>query len=205
VNPSAILTALIAPAVLISACGSLILSTSERTSKVVAQLRVWSREFAELTDAIGAWEAGRRTLVHDLIGLATRRARLLQRALMGFIVSTGLFVATGAAVAGSALLAEWEVWWGWYAWVPVFIGLAGSGVLLVACVLLASEARLGITQTSEEVRFAMSWRTVVTEESPLEPDDEVEGPLYSPRSSRTGLSEQILGAMPRPWRGGQRR
>jgi hypothetical protein len=204
-NPSVILTALIAPAVLISACGSLILSTSERTSKVVNQLRLWSRDFAELPADGGSWEAGRRVLLHDLIGLATRRARLLQHSLMAFYVACGLFVATGATVAASALLAELDVAWHWYVWIPVGIGLVGSGTLLAACGLLITEARLALTQTSEEMRFAMSWRERVTDESPIGFDDPDEEPLYSPRSSRTGISEQVLGVVSRPWRGGPRR
>jgi hypothetical protein len=203
-NPSVILSGLIAPAVLIAACGSLILSTSERTSKVVNQLRAWSREFADLSNEGGPWQASRRALLNELIGLAARRAELLQQSLMALYVSIGLFVATGIAVASSALLAEWDVPWGWYAWGPVFIGLAGSASLLTGCFLLISEARLAVKQTSEEMRFAISWRARLAEETASRFDDDDEELLYTPPARKAPVSEQVLGAMPRPWRGGRR-
>ncbi len=203
-NPSAILSALITPAVLIAACGPLILSTSQRTNNVVNQLRAWSHEFAELSGETDAWHASRRALLHDLIGLSSQRARLLQHALMGFIVAVGFFVATGAAVGVSALLAELGIGWGWYLWPPVILGLAGSASLLTGCVFLITEARLAVAHTAEETRFAMSWRARVAEESPLPFEDDDEERIYSPRAARSGIGEQVLGAVSWPWRGGRR-
>ena len=47
-NALAILTAMITPAVLISACGALIFSTSTRLGRVVDRVRSLSRAFQEL-------------------------------------------------------------------------------------------------------------------------------------------------------------
>jgi hypothetical protein len=47
-NALAILTAMITPAVLISACGALIFSTSSRLGRVIDRVRVLSDRFQEL-------------------------------------------------------------------------------------------------------------------------------------------------------------
>ena len=50
-NALAVLTALITPAVLISACGALIFSTSTRMGRVVDRVRSLSERFEELAGA----------------------------------------------------------------------------------------------------------------------------------------------------------
>lgn len=161
-NPAAIISAMITPAVLITACGSLVISTSNRTAGVVAQLRVWAAAYAELaqTSAITT-DVDRRALLAELIDLSTRRARLLQRALTALYVAIGLFVATGVAIAGSALLREWGIGWGWHVWVAVALGLMGGGTLLSACSVLITEARLALQHTSQEVTFMSGHREPV--------------------------------------------
>lgn len=67
--PYEVLGAMITPAVLISACGTLVLSTSNRLSRVVDRVRVLAREAANGTP--------------DPSGLASDQLhRLAQRALM---------------------------------------------------------------------------------------------------------------------------
>jgi hypothetical protein len=113
-HPSTILSALIAPAVLVAACGSLVISTSQRINNVVNLLPGWSEEYAALNAEGRGSGLGeeRRAFLYAEIGICTRRARFLQTALMALYVGAGLFVTTGIAVAASALFAHWDLAWG---------------------------------------------------------------------------------------------
>src|SRR5215831_15302164 len=81
----AILTAMITPAVLISACGSMILSTSVRLGRVVDRVRALSERFEEISGQ------------PDGDNL-TSRSRLLQRCMVAFYLALGAFVAATAAI-----------------------------------------------------------------------------------------------------------
>ena len=56
-NPLSLLSAMITPAVLISACGTLIMSTSLRLARIVDRVRELSRETEEIftNEAITLW------------------------------------------------------------------------------------------------------------------------------------------------------
>jgi hypothetical protein len=176
-DPFGILSALIAPTVLVAATAQLVTSTSHRVAGVVEQLRSWSDEYGALQRAALEHELleARLELMFELIGLSTRRARYLQSVLMVCYVSLALFVATGLAVAGSALLAEFGWWWGWYVWVPVVLGLGGACTLFGACLLLMREAALAMQQTIAETRYLMHWRERATR------DGDIPAPQFQPR------------------------
>ena len=79
----AILTSMITPALLISACGTLIVSTSSRLGRVVDRIRKLSDRMEELAmadDAIVLLEERRRFIV-DQLDILTHRAHVLQRAM----------------------------------------------------------------------------------------------------------------------------
>lgn len=177
-DPFGILSALIAPTVLVAATAQLIMSTSHRVASVVEQLRSWSDEYGALQRATVEHDlqGARLELLFELIGVSTRRARYLQSVLMVCYVSVGLFVATGLAVAGSALLAELGWWWGWYAWLPIVLGLGGACTLFGACLLLMREATLAMQQTLAETRYLMHWRERAAR------DDDVPAPHFRPRA-----------------------
>ncbi len=161
-NPTAILSAMITPAVLIAACAPLVLSTSDRTGKVVAQLRLWTEEYADLAHSRDELEHARRLMLFRLTALSMRRAQLLQNALMTLYVAIGLFVATSVAVGASVLLREWGISWGWHVWFPIVLGLAGGAALLAACSLLITEATLAVRHTAEELAFIRTHRDHAT-------------------------------------------
>jgi hypothetical protein len=79
----AVLTAMITPAVLISACGALILSTSTRPGRVVDRVRPLIDRFVELMSArqaegdVELFEERRAVMFNQLDKLTTR-TRLLQ-------------------------------------------------------------------------------------------------------------------------------
>src|SRR5215470_15472584 len=96
----AVLTAMITPAVLISACGSMILSTSSRLGRVVDRVRALSDRFEAMTDDEQAQAdiTERQEVIFKQLDKLTSRARLLQRCMVVFYLSLGLFVATSVAI-----------------------------------------------------------------------------------------------------------
>jgi hypothetical protein len=144
-----VFTALIAPALLISACGTFILSTSNRLTRVVDRVR-------QLSDRIEGLAAGQRELPLHLerqqtfgaqLHLMSERARLLQQALKLLYTASGIFVSSSLALgleASTGLLPNW---------LPVVIAIAGALVLLSACVCLILEARRQAAGMRHEMDF----------------------------------------------------
>lgn len=144
----AILSAMITPAVLISACGSLIIATSTRLGRVIDRTRQVSDRFADL-----AREEDRtlldeeRALIFDQLNGLTRRTNLLQRAMSRLYLAVSIFVATSVAIG---LVAAFGQHW---AWVPVIFGLAGASLLFTACLSLIVESRIAVASIKDEMEF----------------------------------------------------
>lgn len=149
----AVLTAMITPAVLISACGTLILSTSTRLGRVVDRVRVLLERFEELAHGESQLELfeERRAMMFDQLDRLTSRARLLQRCMTVFYMALGIFVATSVAIG---LAAATDV--SRYSWLPVVAGLVGALFLFYGSVLLIFEARLAFATIQSEMDFV--WR-----------------------------------------------
>ncbi len=96
----AVLTAMITPAVLISACGTMILSTSSRLGRVVDRVRSLSDKLEELAHVEGNVELldDRRAVIFVQLDRLTSRARILQRSMTTFYVALGIFVSTSVAI-----------------------------------------------------------------------------------------------------------
>ncbi|HEV2905638.1 MAG TPA: DUF2721 domain-containing protein, partial [Pyrinomonadaceae bacterium] len=77
----AVLTAMITPAVLISASGTMILSSSVRLGRVVDRVRSLSDRLLEISREDHAEEflEERRAMLYDQLDKLTSRSRLLQR------------------------------------------------------------------------------------------------------------------------------
>jgi len=139
---------MITPAVLISASGTLVLSTSNRLTRVVDRVRSLAGEAEQLRQGETSDEAGKRAaLIVEQIPLLSARALLLRSALTAFYSAIGLLVTTSIAVGVVAAL-RWN-----YGWVPVVSGLAGGCALLYGSLLLIREARLAIGFTLKEMDF----------------------------------------------------
>src|SRR5207244_6635487 len=148
-----VLTAMITPAVLISASGTMILSTSIRLGVVVDRVRSLSDLLPELSrrdSEIDLLEE-RRAMLFDQLDKLTSRSRLLQRALTTFYLAVGVFVATSVAI-GVVSFSGARV-----GWVPVAMGLVGAFFLFYGSMLLVFEARLALSTTHAEMDFM--WRT----------------------------------------------
>jgi hypothetical protein len=149
----AVLTAMITPAVLISACGSMILSTSARLGRVVDRVRALSDRLEEMTDkGIDATEfTERQALIFQQLDKLTSRARILQRCMVTFYVSLGMFVATSVAIGIVPFTGNPR-----YNVAPVALGILGATFLFYGSVLLILEARLALGTIHTEMDFI--WR-----------------------------------------------
>ena len=149
----AVLTAMITPAVLISASGTMILSTSTRLGRVVDRVRSLSDRLRQLAnnDASVEFFEEERAMLYDQLDKLTSRSRLLQRALTTFYLAVGVFVATSVAIGVVAFFGARG------AWVPVVMGLVGAMFLFYGSILLVFEARLALSTTHAEMDFI--WRT----------------------------------------------
>ncbi len=121
-NALAVLTAMITPAVLISACGALIFSTATRLGRVVDRVRILSEKFETLAKHPEADEMAddRRQLLFAQLDRQTSRARLIQRAMVAFYSALGIFVATSVAIAVIAAVARS------FTWIAVALGVLGA-------------------------------------------------------------------------------
>src|SRR6476660_9195401 len=94
-----ILGAMITPAVLISASGTLVLSTSNRLGRVVDRIRELTTQAEELPDESAEGEiVEKRALIADQVGWLARRLQLLQTALIILYASIGLLVGSSLTV-----------------------------------------------------------------------------------------------------------
>jgi hypothetical protein len=149
-----VLGAMITPAVLISAGGTLVLSTSNRLSRVVDRVRVLADDAERLPEQRPddsppslRFSKKRRLIQHQLRDLSDR-AMLLRSAIASLYVAIALLIATSIGV-GIFTALGFD-----YSWIPITLGMLGTGGLLWATGLLVREARLAIGSTLEEMKYA---------------------------------------------------
>ena len=146
-----VLTAMITPAVLISACGSMILSTSARLGRVVDRVRALSDKLEEIARSpdFDPDSRERQSVIFTQLDKLTSRARILQRAMVTFSLALGMFVTTSVAIGFVAIA-------GRYTLAPVLFGIAGACFLFYGSMLLIFEARLALSTIHLEMDFI--WR-----------------------------------------------
>jgi hypothetical protein len=147
----AVLSSMITPAVLILATGSLILTTSQRLSRVIERVRKTSLEFMQIEnsdDKESANEAKRRIL-YNLLSKSARRSKLLTTAMTLLYVSLGLFIATSLAIGIIAITRLT------YTWIPTAIGMLGALTLFASSAVLIVESRLTYSVILDEVNFVI--------------------------------------------------
>src|SRR5918996_4294346 len=147
---SEILGAMITPAVLISASGVLVLSTSNRVGRTVDRVRALAAEVERLQispESISP-SGSRRKHIAEQLSQLSERAVLLRAAMTALYTAIGLLVATSIFVGIVALL-EWR-----YSALPLVLGFAGACALLYGSLLLVREARLAVRSTLQEVSSA---------------------------------------------------
>lgn len=156
VNPDALnstiefLTAMVTPTLLISATGSLVLSTSTRLGRVVDRVRELEKRLSDLItsddkSAIALYELRIDTVV-GLLDKVTSRARLLQRAMVTFYYGLGFFVLTSVTIAAAAFFNT-------YRWVPIPVGIVGILFLFWGSILMLMETRMATATVNAEMDF----------------------------------------------------
>jgi hypothetical protein len=147
-----VLSAMITPAVLISACGMLVLSTSNRLINVVARVRDLSDRFERLAELEGSkQQSEKRLMIVSQLELLTSRARLLQHSLTGLYGAIGIFVLTTFDIGITASSPSHRL-----GHAAVILGLIGTAFLCYSSMLLIVEARHAFTSTKKEMDFL--WR-----------------------------------------------
>lgn len=144
-----VLTAMITPAVLITACAALITSTSARLSRVADRVRVLSDKLEEISHGENKPEHYKERVRATFIqlGKLTARARILQRAVVIFYTTLGAFVACSIAVVVVAVSGLQ------YSLLPIAAGFAGACLLFYGSITLIYEARLSSQTINAEMNF----------------------------------------------------
>ena len=151
-EPLGLLSAMITPAVLISACGTLIFSTAARLGRIVDRVRVLSDQIDRLsTGAVTDFAEERRLEAERQIASHARRGQLIQASLTSFYVALGLFVGTTIAIGLTAVLPS-------LAWLPGGLGIVGTLVLFYGCVALIRETRYALSSVDSEMEFVLRLR-----------------------------------------------
>jgi hypothetical protein len=156
VNPNALnstiefLTAMVTPALLISATGSLVLSTSTRLGRVVDRVRQLEDRLSELIyhedkENIPLYDK-RVEVIVDLLDKVTSRARILQRAMQAFYYGLGCFILTSVTIAIAAFFSTYRV-------VPIPIGIIGIMFLFWGSIYMLRETRMATATVNAEMDF----------------------------------------------------
>lgn len=159
VNPNALnstiefLTAMITPALLISATGSLVLSTSTRLGRVVDRARELERRLSELIVAedktqIPLYDKRLDTVV-NLLDKVTTRSRILQKAMGAFYYGLGFFILTSVTIAVAGIFNI-------YRWMPIPVGIVGIFFLFYGSILMLRETRMATATINAEMDFTWS-------------------------------------------------
>lgn len=147
-SSSRILTSMITPAVLISACGTLIFSTSARLGRIFDRVNVMKGEVEAIVTGKIAYPEERLKHLRDLIQLQRRRATLIHRAMSSLYTATALFVAASLAIAINVAYGSSD-----QAWIPTLLALTGGLFLFVASALLLYESRFNLRFVNRSIEF----------------------------------------------------
>ncbi len=157
-----ILSAMITPAVLIMATGSLSLTTSQRLSRSIDRVRKVSDYIGKLNEeetSPDRQEMIREFLLQQLL-TATRRSRLMQRTM------TCLYLALCTFVAVILVIGLFEVMGLRFAWLLLLLGFTGVSLLFYGCLLLMSESRMALQSVNKEMDHALKLNNLTEPKKP---------------------------------------
>lgn len=145
---SSVLTAMITPAVLISACGTLIFSTSARLGRIFDRVNIMKGEIESVVLDKISFPAERLEFLHEQLQRAKKRAVLIQKAMSALYTATALFVASSLGIAVNMAYGTPG-----QAWIPTVIALAGGLFLFAASALLLYESRFNLRFVTRHIDF----------------------------------------------------
>ena len=149
----AVLSALITPAVLISACGSLILATAQRLNRIIDRTRNLAAKMNEFPE--DAPETPEETLTLMLLKRAAHRTRLLQGSMFSLYLALSVFVADSLVLGIVSAYARENMR---LAGFPIVVGLFGTALMFAGTLFLIVESRLALRSVQEEMDFVLNSR-----------------------------------------------
>lgn len=147
-SSSRILTSMITPAVLISACGTLIFSTSARLGRIFDRVNVMKGEVEAIIAGKISYPEERMKHLRGQIDLQRRRALLIQKAMGALYSATLLFVSSSLAIAVNVAYGSGD-----QGWIPTLIALCGGLFLFAASALLLYESRFNLRFVNRSIDF----------------------------------------------------
>lgn len=143
-----ILTSMITPAVLISACGTLIFSTSARLGRVFDRVNSLKSEVEGVLTGKLSFPEERMEFLKIQVDKQRLRAFLIQKALAALYTATALFVAASLAIALNVAYGTADT-----TWIPTAIALLGVIFLFAASALLLYESRYNLKFINRHIDF----------------------------------------------------
>lgn len=145
----ATLSAMITPAIFLTANGSLIISTSNRMSRVVDRIRVLNDQGDKLCRGGTDLDFGRERMDHlqDQLRRLISRSDRIRYALTMLYLAFGSFVMTSLGLAIDVFFRNSLVA------LPTGLAMVGVGLMLGACVNLVREALEALGSNRLEIRF----------------------------------------------------
>ncbi len=154
-----VLTAMITPAVLISACGTLIFSTSGRLGRLFDRVNALKGELEGVMTGKLILPEKRIAYIDQQMALLRRRGILIQRAMAALYTATLLFIASSLAVAITVAI-------GAFSWIAALIALSGGLFLFAASAILLFESRYNLAFLTHHIDFISSLQEHVSEQQP---------------------------------------
>lgn len=145
------LTAMLTPALLLSACGSFIISTSGRLGRVVDRVRTLADRMEQVMSNETDHEllVERKAMIEKHMEWQSKRANLLMRTMVSLYIASGLFVLTSVSIGFVSIFsASWAV-------LPVALGVMGAIMMLVAAIRLITEAHMALDSLNDETQFLL--------------------------------------------------
>jgi hypothetical protein len=145
-----LLTSMITPAVLILACGSLSLTTSQRLSRSIARTRKISIDIKEIKQGILTVSDEEKEMLYGQLLSSVSRSVLLQRVMTMLYIALSFFIGTSLLIGISEIIG-WE-----RSWILIMLPMLGSIALLAASILLIMETRHAMNSVNEEMDFRIN-------------------------------------------------
>jgi len=148
------LAAMISPALFMTATGSLIISTSNRMSRIIDRVRSLNTQADELSRGESKLDFPDERLAQILteIKLQVWRSERVRRSLTLLYLALSMFVGTSLAMAFDVLLGNS------FGVLPTALAIGGVSLLMFASVQLTREAHAALRGNRNEIRFYQSLR-----------------------------------------------
>ncbi len=140
---------MITPALLLSATGTFILSTSNRLGRCIDRIRKISDLLENDFDSAHETRINpeRKKMLLGQVEILGRRARLLQQVMQVMYLAAAMFVATSVSIGIASVFVKQ------LSWMPITMGLGGACFLAYGTFRLIFEARMSAQGLSREIEF----------------------------------------------------